>query len=556
MEYIYGASVQGIQSFIFQTNKLKEIIGASQLVDDIFEMSFQQFCLEKSIPHNSLDIIMSAAGNIKLIAGRDSCEKIVKFFPMYVSNYAPGITISQAVEKFDKNTDNIQDKIDALEQKLKAQRNKPAMSIDIGFMGLERARRTGGVAYKPAGKNEIGFDDRGTYHKIYDTTKLNSDDLPKQRQSLNLFSKFSSYKEGYQVNGKDVPYDIEEITRQSDNGWLAIVHADGNGLGKLLQNLSKKITNPDKRRAAFTRFSQELEAATNAAAKAAFRSVIPLKWQEEIESQGNKERFPIRPVLLGGDDLTVIIRADLAYLFTKSYLESFEEKTKIHFAFMKEEYGIDGFQQGLTACAGIAYIKQSYPFHYGVQLAENLTSDTKKILKNLNNGHAPSALNLYKVQASFIDNLSEMKQRTHYAKASKVSFDYGPYLIFEKDQIEGLPHISDLDEGLIGLATLSEEEASGLAKLRQWSAELHRNKDKAEFMKNRMRQVNNDFYEKLRIKYILEPLEITTGEEKLRFIIESDEKKFNKNEEGKRYKFKSKVNDLIALSSLKSRYLK
>lgn len=30
-KFLYGAAVQGIQNFIFQTNSLKEIIGASML---------------------------------------------------------------------------------------------------------------------------------------------------------------------------------------------------------------------------------------------------------------------------------------------------------------------------------------------------------------------------------------------------------------------------------------------------------------------------------------------------------------------------------------------
>ena len=31
-KYLYGVSIQGIQEFIFKTNKLKEIIGASKIV--------------------------------------------------------------------------------------------------------------------------------------------------------------------------------------------------------------------------------------------------------------------------------------------------------------------------------------------------------------------------------------------------------------------------------------------------------------------------------------------------------------------------------------------
>ncbi len=33
MAYLYGASIQGIQGFIFETNKLKEIAGASNLIE-------------------------------------------------------------------------------------------------------------------------------------------------------------------------------------------------------------------------------------------------------------------------------------------------------------------------------------------------------------------------------------------------------------------------------------------------------------------------------------------------------------------------------------------
>ena len=44
-KYLYGASVQGIQSFIFKTNKLAEIIGASELIEQLCTSLF-----EKSVP--------------------------------------------------------------------------------------------------------------------------------------------------------------------------------------------------------------------------------------------------------------------------------------------------------------------------------------------------------------------------------------------------------------------------------------------------------------------------------------------------------------------------
>ena len=41
-KFLYGASVQGIQSFIFQTNQLDDISGASELVESICTKAFEK----------------------------------------------------------------------------------------------------------------------------------------------------------------------------------------------------------------------------------------------------------------------------------------------------------------------------------------------------------------------------------------------------------------------------------------------------------------------------------------------------------------------------------
>ena len=98
MAYLYGASVQGIQSFIFQTNKLKEIVGASELVEQICTNEFDAFCEEKGIKLFPDDFIIKVAGNIKyLFQSDDDCKQVIKEFPKHIANLAPGITISQAV---------------------------------------------------------------------------------------------------------------------------------------------------------------------------------------------------------------------------------------------------------------------------------------------------------------------------------------------------------------------------------------------------------------------------------------------------------------------------
>ena len=70
--YLYGASIQGIQSFIFQTDRLKDIVGASELVEQACTEVFRnEFFDEKTC-----ELIVSAAGNVKCVfPGENMCRK-------------------------------------------------------------------------------------------------------------------------------------------------------------------------------------------------------------------------------------------------------------------------------------------------------------------------------------------------------------------------------------------------------------------------------------------------------------------------------------------------
>ena len=493
-KYLYGASVQGIQSFIFETNKLKEIVGASQLIDNINDIEFKKFLGEDKF--DARNVIINAAGNIKYIFENEvDCKRVVYGFPKYISNYAPGITISQAVQVM---TDDLEDDIYELEKKLKTQRNKAQMPVDIGFMGIERARKTGKVAVKEEKnkKGQLEVFDRGILEKINF----------REEDTLSLFRKFTKEK----IAVKEVPFDIEKITGKAENSWIAVIHADGNALGSVLQNMAKGIKESgeykngnteqknDLQKKIFNEFSKQLKAATEKAAQIAFAEIVEM----------NKNNiYPFRPVVLGGDDLTVIIRADLAYDFTKAYLKAFEKQTDLHF---KEKFKVNGVQKSLndfkvtklTACAGIAYIKDKYPFHYGVHLAESLVKEAKKFSKSdeihINKEiPAPSSLSFYKVQSSFTDELKDMKKRTHYAEESDVSFDYGPYLLEKKGVFA---HVRELDDLLKFLKDNKTDKSKGISKLRQWISELYKDENKAKFMLDRIKSVNESFAEKLKLE--------------------------------------------------------
>ncbi len=483
-KYLYGASVQGIQEFIFQTNKLQEIVGASELVEEICTKEFWKVA---GIDENDPNIILNAAGNIKYIfEDEEKCKDFVRQFPKTVMEMAPGITISQAVVKYEEG--KLNESLQNLEDKLKEQRNKVSIPFEIGFMGTERARRTGGVGFKRRKKRN------GEYELIDEATAIK---INKQKGDSELFTKVSGIKD---VKTQELLLETDDLK----GSWLAVIHADGNGLGAILQNLyqSFKSINDDDVRLAFSEFSNALEESTTNAAQNAFKEVVKEK---------DNGVYPIRPIVLGGDDLTIIIRADLAVDFTNSFLTEFEKESQERFKFLKK-YGVNEFEEGLTACAGIAFVKKSYPFHYAVDLAEKLCADAKNFVKGKTkayknnyppmNGLVPkSAIAFFKVQDSFIESsLDAMKDRV--ANANGYNFNYGPYLLEKNPEFS---NIHELKEKLNVVENyknekLDKEESKGISKLRQWITEIYNDKTTADFFLDRMKIVNSKFYEKMKIE--------------------------------------------------------
>lgn len=485
-KYLYGAAVQGIQSFIFQTNKLKEIVGASELVEEICTTKFWEVA---GIQKDDQNIILNAAGNIKYIfEDEPKCRGFVKLFPKVVMELAPGITISQAVVKYEEGELNCS--LQKLEDKLREQRNKVSIPFETGFMGTERSRRTGGVAYLSIEDEMV---DEATSKKL----KASEDD--------SLFAEISSHID-LKDPDKDILTNIDKLFSGENNTWLAVIHADGNGIGAIVQNLNKTFKDKEDElvKKAFKSFSEALDKSTKVAAQNTFDKVVKDKKQDE-------KPYPIRPIILGGDDLTVIIKADLAFDFTTEFLVEFEKQTKANLNFLKDDFGITDFENGITACAGIAYVKKAYPFHYAVQLAEMLCIDAKNFVKGKGDYEKSeikqhdlvpkSSVAFFKVQDSFIEvSLKDMKERV--LKGENIDFNYGPYLIEENEK---LAHVGELQEKLAIIENKSKkkddkDKSNGVSKLRQWASEVFKDKVTADFILERMSVVNKEFYNEMNLE--------------------------------------------------------
>lgn len=474
-KYLYGASIQGIQSFIFQTNKLKEIVGGSELVEGICTTLFKEVLNGAGIIFNDDDVILQAAGNIKYeFQNEDDCQKVVLIFPRKVMELAPGITVSQAVVEL-KDGKSYKTSLQELENKLRIQRNKVKyLASQIShFMISEKARRTGGIgiAYKKsevidATQNAKLENIKSASTRLYES--LTAAEYVKEHQ------KIFEMEDLVNQNSEDSVLD----TISSKRNWIAIIHADGNNLGKKLIAMHERL--PDVLvKSTIKEFSKRLDQATKTAAQFAYNEII------EPDIKKGLKKIPIRPIIIGGDDLTVVVRGDLAVPFTNAFLRAFESSTKeiykkMEFDLNLSKYNLD-LSEGLTACAGIAFIKSKYPFHYGYHLAEELCSKAKKQSKAINENFSPSSMIFHKVQSSYIENMEEIEKQELTTKDG-LRFDFGPYFLEAQN---GYGTIEDLLTSVKSINRPSAPKSS----IREWLGTIREDSDQASYLLDRIQEL-------------------------------------------------------------------
>jgi len=401
-KYLYGASVQGIQDFIFKTNKLQEIVGASEIVKSVSD----EFLEISGYKKGDANILLNAAGNIKAIfTDKGQLEKVVLEFEKIISQMAYGITLSQAVVKIGDNY--TQGDINNLEENLKIQRNKPSIPLDMSLNIMELNSSTA----KPSISKDM---DKSTKQKL----------------------------EAYRELKNKENTDLHKLSNSKNK--IAVIHIDGNGLGKLIPKLKKEHN------LELSEFSVKLDNAT----KDAF----------ENAKKGKK----IREIILGGDDVTVICDANDALSFTQEFLDNFEKETKENFT-------------KLTACAGIAYTNEKYPFHYAVDLAETLCGIAKD-----HSQREESCLMFHNIQSSNFQSWEKFvkDELTIKNDTQTIRSDFGAYYLYKTDEA----NIGDF----INTLEAYRCDGSPISRLRNWLSELYKSDDNAKNLLNRINQIVKD----------------------------------------------------------------
>ena len=181
--------------------------------------------------------------------------------------------------------------------------------------------------------------------------------------------------------------------------YVAVVHADGNGMGALLNDVIDADQNDTKFLHNLRAFSASVSHQSLQALMATlchFQTVLPqLKNDLAVNTS---QVFPIRPIVFGGDDLTFVCDGRLGLHLTSYYLREFA-KCKIM---------VLGESKSIDACAGVAIVPTKFPFAQAYGFADELCGLAKTHRRDKNDSEG-SWLDFHIVQAGVTSSVAVLR---------------------------------------------------------------------------------------------------------------------------------------------------
>lgn len=149
-----------------------------------------------------------------------------------------------------------------------------------------------------------------------------------------------------------------------DDNHVALIFADGNGIGGLFQKLADDAAK-DGSTGEMRKVSAAMKDATNDALLTTTKVVMGF---DEAKNNWKEKQCPVVPHIVGGDDILVSVSANYAWKFLFTFLE------KMRTNWSKVE---DVPDSNLSLSAGMVICKAGYPFGNQVELAEKLLKRAK-----------------------------------------------------------------------------------------------------------------------------------------------------------------------------------
>lgn len=418
------------QEYIYRTNKMREISGASILLSNVYDMfiesagrhgikiknswkedfqkgiKFDTAVFEKS--EYDGEVIYAGGGNLNVIyKNHDTYVKANRIFSKMLLDKTYSISI---IAVCTETTDNFKNDRERLYKKKNIEKNQGTFSVPCNVLPITKT-------------------DRNTFmpvcEKRYEKGKL-CEYTSEAWHKLNAFENENSEK-----NTESLYYIVPE---NSDNKILAVIYIDGNDMVNKIKSCTEGKNDYPECVDALRKFSLNTDL---------FFVDKPLEAIEKLlrSKSGDGRTHKYRRVIGGGDEITIVCFAEDALDIVSEYFNTLEKTAPL-------AAGIPN-----ASCAGIAFFHSHMPFADVYDIAESCCESGKK--KTREYGSTKSYIDFHHCNSAITNDLESIRHE-QYAE-----FTLRPYSTEDFKEFTRVGNILYKDIGRGNVKALSEAVVKG-----------------------------------------------------------------------------------------------
>ena len=429
----------GVQEYIFNSNRLQENIGASEIVyrattlwvfEALEEAGFKAHNIEiirddkkttvgwkfkagaiEDDPNMQVEVLQAAGGNALLLFRENETDlhanavKFTKKFTLRILQEAPGLSVLAQHLPFNFETDALPGRYDEnckplegytgkrreLEEmmsKHKASRLIPTPTMGISVTAV--CSSTGLPAVRtPEGTQKIGEDEfellvHGQDEKEEERVRLISRETTFKLAARDLANKRLRNILGEVAKWYDFPADIDNLGRISgEESYVAVIHADGNGMGHKVKAIENSVYEKHEKSGRKTLNREYIKALRS------FSESLESACRISLTNVVEKIVASINSNDMVAGEIPVIKKRSYNYIPFRPLVFGGDDVTflcngqlgaELAAMYLKE---FEKQTNGYHACAGVSIVKMHYPFSRAYQLAEELTHSAKEKVKEI-----------------------------------------------------------------------------------------------------------------------------------------------------------------------------
>jgi hypothetical protein len=406
LNYLVLLDTDRIKDYLFSTNKLKEIRGASAILDTLNREQTPKILYENTIygkgnlkreagqyvidwsETQALDwqMVYFDGGAVQILfkdegKANQFCTKIEKLYHDQTDGIAS--TTGVVVERY--GNESFPDWVERGHKALR--RRKDSKYLRLSPLSSPHFKSCESSGVYVAEKYDSGVTPRFIHQSVSKKRERSDEGIVKE------FREYAqSMEEAFAEKWKNAPNvlspdDLNEVGEPS-RGYVGFIYADGNRMGSRFKNQK----NPED----YHGLSQMIQ---NGTRKAIFNAILKhRRFVSFFENNEQKWRLLFQILMLGGDDLMIVVPADKAVELAIDFCDTFKSLTK------DEQH-----PNGISISAGVLITHANYPIHLMMAHAEELLKSAKK--KSNNEDGEVCTIDYMVLKGALLGELKAMRRR-------------------------------------------------------------------------------------------------------------------------------------------------